>query len=269
MQVSMEYFEVLLGGQLTWSSPLLAGIICISILYSLLIKRATNIKVNHMQPLLFFLGLGLLYLTIGSPLSNISHLSFSLHMIQMSILYFIIPPITLLGIPKFSSERTWKVPLLTSKIALTTFATLFFLYHVPAVLNFLSQNNFDHNGYLVLLFVLSFRMWWPIVRPVTKTRFSKNQERRYAFLSGLVLMPACLFFILNALMDGMSNPFLTQVISHLCTPSQSSSFTVLPPPFNTKFDQLMAGIFMLAVHKLGLMLTFKLGNNNQKKTATK
>ncbi|WP_369293410.1 cytochrome c oxidase assembly protein, partial [Alkalihalophilus pseudofirmus] len=53
----------------------------------------------HRQPFLFFSSLILFYLTTGSPFAALSHLTFSSHMVQMSILFFIFPPLFLLGIP--------------------------------------------------------------------------------------------------------------------------------------------------------------------------
>ncbi|ASK64051.1 hypothetical protein CFK37_18760 [Virgibacillus phasianinus] len=260
-------FRVLLAGQLTWSIPLLTALVGIAVLYVFLRRRLTTRKRDDLQPLFFFTGLGLLYLMIGSPLSSISHLSFSLHMVQMSMLYFIIPPLILLGIPTNVYTRIitfhWIKKcknLLFPKIALYTFAILFLIYHLPVTLTIFSQSSLIQNGYLIMLFGLSFGMWWPIVSPEWEQRFNKEQKKRYALLSGMVLMPACLLFIVNALLDGGNNPFVTQITSHLCTPAQSGTFTVLPPPFNTTFDQLLAGIFMLGMHKFGLVLTFKLGN---------
>ncbi|WP_307794877.1 cytochrome c oxidase assembly protein [Alkalihalobacillus sp. BA299] len=260
--------EVLLEGQLMWNTPLLVCLIGIAVLYALLVYRLTDIKIYYKQPLFFFLSLGLLYLTIGSPLTTISHLSFSLHMIQMSILYFIVPPIFLLGIPNNVFQKIWKIPMvkgiskrfLPPRFALIIFAVLFLMYHLPIFLNLFSQNSFVHNAYIVLLLILSFSMWWPIAAPDPKQRFCKGQKKRYAFLNGVFLMPACFLFILGAFMDGMNNPFLTQLTSHLCTPSHSISLDILPPPFNTKYDQVMSGIFMLGMHKFALMLTFRLRN---------
>jgi len=262
------YYELLLQGQLVWNTQLLAGMVCLAILYAFLLKRFTNIKLYQIQSLLFFLGLGLLYVTIGSPLASISHLSFSLHMIQMSILYFIVPPIILLGIPYSMFNQVIKIPkakwkISQSKIPLYTFAVLFLIYHIPFVLNILSQNVFMQNGYFLLLFILSFGMWWPIVSPNLRQRLRKDDMKRYAFLSGLLLMPACMLFILTAFIDGGNNPLLNQLTAQLCMPAQSNSFTILPPPFNTKFDQVMAGLFMLGLHKFGLVMTFKIENKIQ------
>lgn len=259
--------DVLLQGQSAWNIPFLGIIACIAASYGFFVKRFTNVRLYHKQPLFFFSCLALLCLTIGSPISVLNHFSFSLHMIQMSIHYFIVPPLILLGIPTDLYDqmrnRPWikkirKLPL-SPKNALFIFALLFLMYHLPVVLNAFSQHAFIHNGYLILLFLLSLCMWWPIASPDPGQKYGGIPKKRFAFLSGIVLMPACILFILTALIDGMDNPFLSQLTAHLCTPSQSSSFKLLPSPFNTKFDQLTAGILMLGMHKFGIMLTFRLG----------
>ncbi|MFD1039384.1 cytochrome c oxidase assembly protein [Virgibacillus byunsanensis] len=265
------FYEVLLWGQLVWNIPLLVCFLGIAILYAYVLKQFTNLKLHNKQPLLFFLSLGLLCLIVGSPLSAISHLSFSLHMMQMSILYFIVPPLILVGIPDLMFKQVFKLPMIklisklfiTPKPALFLFALLFLMYHLPDVLNVVSQYSFIQNGFLLLLFMLSFSMWWPIVSPDPKQRFYKDQKKRYAFLSGLILMPACILFIFNALVDGIDNPFLTQITAHLCTPTQTNSLNLLPSPFNTKFDHIMAGTLMLGMHKFGIMLSFRLGSGSK------
>lgn len=269
----MKYFELLLAGQLSWNLPLLAGLFCLIMLYAFLVKRVTNIKLNHVQPFLFFIGLVLLYLAIGTPLSTISHLSFSLHMLQMSILYFMVPPMLLLGLPYNIFKLMHKSPLVKGisklfpppRVVLIIFAVFFTSYHLPGVLNVVTQSTLIQNSYLLLLFLSSFGMWWPIASPDPKQRFRKARMKRYAFQSGLILMPACLLFILNAFLGGLNNPFLTQITAHLCTPSQASSLNLLPSPFNTKFDQLMAGTLMLGMHKFSIMFSFRFGNNTDDK----
>ncbi|WP_102346044.1 cytochrome c oxidase assembly protein [Bacillus sp. Marseille-P3661] len=264
--------NVLLNGQLMWNTPLLVGMIGIAVIYSLFVHRFTEIKLYQKQPLFFYLSLGLLCVSIGSPLTTISHLSFSLHMIQMSILYFIIPPILLIGTPSNLFQRIRETPIanvvskwfLSPRIALFVFAILFFMYHLPVVLNVFSQNSFLHNGYIFVLLILSFSMWWPIVSPDPRQRFKKEEKNRFAFLSGVLLMPACLLFVFSALIDGSNNPFLTQLTAHLCIPSQSQSFSlnILPTPFNTKYDQAIAGFIILGIHKISLMATARLDSKS-------
>lgn len=264
--------EVLLEGQLMWNVPLLVILAGISVFYALILSYFTDIKLYHRQPLVFFLGMGLLFLVLGSPLAPISHLSFSLHMIQMSILYFVVPPILLRGIPGPLFQIIWKNTLppkvskwfLSPRLALIVFAVLFLMYHLPVVLNAFSKDHFIHNGYISFLFLLSFGMWRPIVSPDPKQRFSKGEKKRYAVLSGLLLMPACLLFVFNAVTDGITNPFLSQLTAHLCSPSQDISQYILPSLFNSKYDQAMAGFLMLGIHKMSLMVTSRMANEESK-----
>ncbi|EKN71393.1 hypothetical protein BABA_01885 [Neobacillus bataviensis LMG 21833] len=246
-----------LQGQLLWNTPLLAGFIMAGVLYGFLLVNFTKGKIHPKQPILFFLGLGLLYITVGSPLSTISHLSFSLHMIQMSMLYFIIPPLLLLGMRDSwltKSTRINKI-FLPPPAALYTFAILFLLYHMGVILTFLSQHSNVHNSYLLVLLYTSFSMWRPIVN---------GQNERYAMLSGLLLLPACILFIFNASLGEVNNPLLAQMTATLCfTPSEFSSFNLLPAPFNTRLDQMMAGFLMLGMHKFALIVTVRLGKKVQ------
>src|SRR5699024_5216157 len=117
------------------------------------------------------------------------------------------PPIILLGIPNPMLDHILhrlkiNQRCFDSKIPLFIFAVLFFIYHLPFILNLLSQHSFFQNGYLILLFILSFGMWWPIASPDPSRRLHQEHMKRYAFLSGLILMPACMLFILTALLDG-------------------------------------------------------------------
>jgi len=256
-------YAILFDGQSEWDFPMLVGLICIATFYIILIKRSVSVKDSHKQLLLFFFGLIALYITLGSPLAMISHLSFSTHMIQMSILYFIIPPILILGIPLEFFQKKGKNSQfqIGPTISLFTFAFLFFMYHLPVILNVLSQNSIYHNGYLLLLFLLSFSMWWPIAGPSFQSSMYNNNRRkqRFAHLSGLVIMPACLLFIVNALFGGMDNPFIGHAAADLCIPSHINTIDLLPPIFNSKLDQLFAGIVMLGLHKLGIFMTLHIG----------
>jgi|SRR5690625_3552407 len=252
--------------RLTWNIPLLIGVFIILFLYVFLLKKTTPEKTPYTHIGLFFSGLCLFSSIIGSPLSALSHLSFSLHMIQMGILYFIVPPLLLLGIPydmyrlitRLISFKLIRNGLLWAKTFLYIFAVLLFIYHLPIVIQTLSKHVFFQNAYLIVLFVLTFGMWWPIVSPHPKQRLSGKTLKRYVFISGLVITPACLFFIMTAFLNSVENPFVSQVTAHLCLPSESNSFSLLPPPFNTQYDQFIAGTLMLLLHKLGLMMSVKL-----------
>lgn len=269
------FYAMWLEGQLLWNMPLLACLICLTAIYVYVTASYTNIKFYQKQPLLYFLSLGIMYLTFGSPFETISHLSFSLHMLQMSILYFIISPLFVLGIPdaliqslrEHSLTKRVSKYVLPSKAALYTFGAMFLMYHFPIVLTSLAQTSIVHNGYLFVLLLLSFRMWQPITVPDPKKEHSHEQNKRYLFLSGLVIMPACLLFIITAFIGGMNNPLLSELTANLCISpsqlSQLSSLDILPSTFNTRLDQMFAGILMLGMHKFGVVLTVRLGRKTK------
>ncbi|MCM3115279.1 cytochrome c oxidase assembly protein [Neobacillus sp. MER 74] len=269
------FYAMWLEGQLLWNMPLLACLICLTAIYVYVTASNTNIKFYQKQPLLYFLSLGIMYLTFGSPFETISHLSFSLHMLQMSILYFIISPLFVLGIPdaliqslrEHSLTKRVSKYVLPSKAALYTFGAMFLMYHFPIVLTSLAQTSIVHNGYLFVLLLLSFRMWQPITVPDPKKEHSHEQNKRYLFLSGLVIMPACLLFIITAFIGGMNNPLLSELTANLCISpsqlSQLSSLDILPSTFNTRLDQMFAGILMLGMHKFGVVLTVRLGRKTK------
>lgn len=252
--------DVMLASSLRWSTPLLVILIIFAMVYGVLVLRYTNIKLYQKQPLLFFLSVGLLFVTVGSPLTTLSHLSISLHMIQMSILYFVFPPLLITGIPselvqKLEKNRTYR---LLPKTALFVFAILFLMYHVPVVLNVLLRHSVVHNGYIFFLLILAITMWWPIVASDSKQHLRGEKRKKYVMLNGVLLMPACLLFVFSAFVDGINNPFLSQITSHICIPSEAiNSINILPPPFNTKYDQGIAGFIMLAIHKVSLGVTTK------------
>ncbi|PFP29986.1 hypothetical protein COJ96_07250 [Bacillus sp. AFS073361] len=269
------FYAMWLEGQLLWNMPLLACLICLAAIYVYVTASYTNIKFYQKQPLLYFLSLGIMYLTFGSPFETISHLSFSLHMLQMSILYFIISPLFVLGIPdaliqslrEHSLTKRVSKYVLPSKAALYAFGAMFLMYHFPIVLTSLAQTSIVHNGYLFVLLLLSFRMWQPITVPDPKKEHSHEQNKRYLFLSGLVIMPACLLFIITAFIGGMNNPLLSELTANLCISpsqlSQLSSLDILPSTFNTRLDQMFAGILMLGMHKFGVVLTVRLGRKTK------
>ncbi|WP_176541228.1 cytochrome c oxidase assembly protein [Bacillus sp. AFS076308] len=241
----------LIEGQLVWNIPLMAGLFCMGVLYVALLRTHSELKVHPTQPLLFFSSLFLLYLTIGSPLSTLNHLLFSLHMIQMSILFFVIPPLFLLGIPETHTPIIKGISL-SPFAALVTFAIMFFFYHLQAVLTFLTLNPFIHNSYLFLLLLLSFMIWRPIVR---------EQNKQYAFLSGILLLPACGQLILSGLFGSATNPLLSEMMASLCiTPAGLNSLGIFPSAFNSRIDLIIAGILMMGMHKFALLLTARLKN---------
>jgi putative membrane protein len=251
---------VLLG---EWSIRWLIGLGSLAFIYFGIYFRTPGKA--YLQPLLFLACTIITYFTFGSPLTPVSQLSFSLHMIQMSIVYFFIPPLLLLSIRPFFAR--WR-PATGKKcryrwfaiFALYVFAVLFLMYHIPVMIIFLSAYPFIRVSYAVILFLLALCMWWPVTKPVYRQRVLIRGRQRYVLLSGLLLMPACMFFIVSGFMSGAENAFLDEMTAAICFPVTSVSLEILPAPFNTKYDQIASGVFMMAMHKVALMLTVKFGS---------
>lgn len=254
-----------------WNFPFLLILIGVALVFGVLTGRFTNIKLHSKQPILFLLGLTLVYFTMGSPLSAISHLSFSTHMIFMSIHYFIIPPLLLLGIPYSLFIQIENIPWIRwvenlffpPTFALYTFALLFFMYHLSPILQAFSQYPLFHTIYMLLLLYLSFSIYWPVASPDPNQRLDVKGRKDYAVKSGLLLMPACSYFILMGLLGGMfSLPAHFKISATLCLPSNFDLTELLSFSINSRIDQIVAGILMLGIHKLGLLITLHHVNKN-------
>ncbi|QTD40311.1 cytochrome c oxidase assembly protein [Sporosarcina sp. Te-1] len=255
--------------KLTWSWQwfvLLAGIVS---LYGVFIYRYAKNELIRLQPISFLLGCLLIFLMLGSPFTTLSQVSITLHMIQMSVLFFFVPPLLQLGIPPslFDGMARW---LKRSKLSsmhlspttsLSIFAILFLFYHTSIILTFLVSRPVVHTGYLLLLFLLSFGMWKPFASPDPLLRLCACKMKRYAFLSGLAITPACLLFIASGFFEGATNPLALQLLAHLCGPDFMDSFSLLPAPFHTKHDRILAGVLMMVLHKSSLVVTLKLERN--------
>lgn len=237
-----------------WNLPVLAWFLCILFVYVIFYKKSTS----SIQPILFFSSLVLLFLLIGSPYVSILELSFSLHMIQMGILYFIIPPLFIAGIPPYMYQ--WRLKrlklqnLLSFTFILSIFAILLFMYHIPFIMNVLLLHPPMLLTYKTMLFILACGIWWPMITSKPKNRREKRGLTRYTFLCTLLITPSCLFFIATAFIDSNSHAFFTQFSAHLCIPTSNMN-SLLPSFFQSKTDQWLAGVCMFILHSCGVYLT--------------
>src|SRR5699024_884020 len=238
----------------SWNLPILALLLFVVFIYVGICKKDTP----FVHPILFCLSLLILYVLIGSPYVSIVELSFSLHMIQMGLLYFIIPPLLIAGIPtyiydKHSScfgEKTFFIPISMMYV----FAVLLFFYHLPSIMNVLLPHPPMLLTYKAILFFLACGMWWPIVTCRPRNQREKGRLTRYTSLCTLLISPTCLLLIVTAFIDSNSHAFFTQFSAHLCVPA-SHMHALLPPFFQSKTDQWLAGLCMFTLHSCGVYLT--------------
>ena len=156
------------------------------------------------QGSLFMISLFLLYTIKGSPLDIMAHLMFYVHMIQMSVLVLIIPPLFIISIPAWAWKNLLEIKavrfpfLFFTKplIALLLFNGLFSFYHIPLIFDHVMQNRWLHAGYSLLLFIFAIFMWWPLLNELPETQILSGLKKvGYIFADGMLLTPACALII--------------------------------------------------------------------------
>src|SRR5690625_1463246 len=103
------------GFRALWSPYFLTFLIAIAIVYFIFIGPKRHIFGDVDRPrireqILFYLALILIYFVKGSPVDLLSHIMMSAHMVQMSILYFVVPIFIIRGIPKWMIEKFINLP---------------------------------------------------------------------------------------------------------------------------------------------------------------
>ncbi|MEB3102601.1 cytochrome c oxidase assembly protein [Ferviditalea candida] len=250
----------------SWNLKLAAVQLLLSIGYLLLAAIARKLSGNFIsvrRMLSFLLGMGLFYISWGSPLYFLAHVFFSLHMVQMSLLYFFAPPLLILG---FSAEmlewlwryvpfhRAWRM-LAHPAAVLALFNGLFILYHVPPVMDTVMTNEGLHIGYHVILQIASLSVWWPVVSPVLSGRLQSRGRKRFVHANSMILMPACILLMFPFVhYDVFTNSYFQLKAIGLCFPQTVSLDSLLKfRPWSPAMDQGIGGAAMIILHKFSYM----------------
>ncbi|QQX24136.1 cytochrome c oxidase assembly protein [Heyndrickxia sporothermodurans] len=252
---------MMISQQLKWNIPFL--IICVLIIglsYFFTGKRQLN------QFILFSGGMILLYLLQGSPLRTISHLTFTTHMLQISLLYFIVPQFLLLGMTTTFYQKVSHSLLKHIKIDSYFFIILFsfflYIYHLPVVFTFITSHKIYHDLSIWILFILALLKWAPYI-------FSKKQqnicfEASYKKINVWLITPACLLLIMLPVQE--TNPLLNQMINLCIPPSINVEF--FKPMIDIQLDQQIAGILMFFIHKSSFLCARSLAKLEMNKQET-
>lgn len=171
------------------------------------LKRNETYYVSRIKKISFLLGLLLLFISKGSPLNQMGHSLFLIHMLQQSILYMAVPPLILGGL---SSEMVraieLKMPRWISKsftllakplIAIILFNALFSFYHIPFIFDVIMSNMVWMNLSVIILFPVALLMWWPVLSPVKMNELKPLYKVAYIFGMGMLLTPACALIIFS------------------------------------------------------------------------
>ncbi|MFB6365882.1 cytochrome c oxidase assembly protein [Paenibacillus elgii] len=193
-----------------WSPGFLLLLIVVGVLYTLAVGRwrkdfANSEPVALKQKLWFWLGLALWYAAEGSPLSYYGHhYFFSVHMFQQSILYLIMPPCFLLGLPGWllrpalngeTAKRVMRF-LTNPLLSLFLFNFIFSMYHIPMIMDALMVNATALFVYKIFFLLAAFQMWFPVFCPLPEyNTMSEMKRMAYIFVNGILLTPACALII--------------------------------------------------------------------------
>ncbi|NHN28228.1 cytochrome c oxidase assembly protein [Paenibacillus agricola] len=228
-----------------WSPGVFVIAILIAVLYFYKLRKYES-QVNNTgsipmrQKTCFIAGLGVFYLAQGSPLNFLSHhYLFSAHMMQQSLILFVMPPLILFGLPagliKGMLDVPWMKKILPIALhpilAVVVFNSLLSFYHFPFIYDWLMSDRAMVFGtlYHFILILSAFQMWWVIICPLPELdRLSELLKSTYIVINGLLLYPACALII-------FANDLIYKTYAH------APQITEL---LNSMEDQQLGGVIM-------------------------
>lgn len=272
-------FQLLLdiyGYRAMFSPELIVFLMAIAAMYFLVtgpLRRRFN-RIEHVpvrKKVFFMIGLMLAYAGFGGPLNLIGHFQFTIHMVQQSILYMLMPPMLYFGLPEgmlrgFLNSRSTiskgfqffiKKPLLP----IVLFNGLFSLYHMPVVFDTVMTNIYYHHAFHLILVFLSFCSWWSVLELISGwSPYSGLQKMGYLIINSVLLTPACALIIFA---NAPLFQIYTEGAKELCLPFYSLSLDT-PQLFNIMsplHDQQLGGVLMKLIQEIAygmaLFYTFR------------
>jgi cytochrome c oxidase assembly factor CtaG len=141
----------------------------------------------------FVAGVVVLFLTLESPLDRLGDdYLFSAHMAQHLLLLFAVPPLLILGTPRWLAE--WivdqppmgRIERLLSRPALawTIGIATEWAWHLPMFYNAALANENIHAFQHISFLVTSTIFWWPVLKPIAATKLAPLSSVVYLFLGG-------------------------------------------------------------------------------------
>ncbi|MDT9023790.1 MULTISPECIES: cytochrome c oxidase assembly factor CtaG [Rossellomorea] len=279
------------GFMALWSPFFLLALVFITVVYFLITVKwrdsfKENEKLTIKEATYFILAMVLLYGIKGSPVEIMSTILFSAHMAQMALLYLVVTPLLILGIPKWVWKAAVELPVVKQVfkfmtkplISLLSFNIIFSIYHIPLVFDNVRTDATLHGLATVILFLLSLFMWWPLLNPVDDDIDLSGLKRiGYILGSAVLLTPACglIIFAENPLYAPYYDPQEFLKALALCVPVNTLEGLTLTGPelftdMSTQNDQQLGGVIMKIVQEIvfGVMLFnlfFQWYRNDQEK----
>lgn len=224
----------------------------IAYLYVTKIATKQMLDISKKQKRYFMTGLFFLLLAQASPLSVLGeHYLFSALVLQLSIQYFLVLPLLMIGLPKrFFRQYIWdhRTKFMIG-IAAHPWVTLFMfngllsVFLLPSVLNFMLAHPFLMLIAKIVLFINAFLMWWVILNPVPEmSKLTFIVRAAYIFFASVALIPIGFFYI---------------VVQTAYFPVYEAAAGFILPGFTAIYDQQLAGatlkLFQLSSYIIALL----------------
>lgn len=151
--------------------------------------------ITRAQSSWFFVGLGLLWVTVDWPFHDLAEdYLYSVHMVQHLFLTWVIPPMMLMAMPEWLArlvlgrDRAYRIFRLLTRplVAGVLFNVVFAFSHFPTVVNdSVRWSGFHFTVHLVII-VSAILMWNCICGPLKELRASLPVQCVYLFLMGVL-----------------------------------------------------------------------------------
>lgn len=254
-----------------WSPYFIVVLLFITVLFFLVTTKwrkdfIVSEPLTKRQAILFLTAMIVLYTVKGSPLDLMGHIMMTYHMVQMAVLYLVVPPLFIKAIPWWIWKSVINVPAIKQifsfatrpLISLIFFNGLFSFYHIPLIFDFIKMNEALHSLYTVILFFFAICMWWPLVNEQPKGHGLHGLKKiGYIFANGILLTPACalIIFASSPLYATYSDGTAWLKAMELCVPSSTLSGLNLSGPelFSNMAvveDQKTGGIVMKIIQEI-------------------
>ncbi|MDQ0178585.1 putative membrane protein [Bacillus chungangensis] len=259
------------GFQALWSPFFIVAILFLITIYFLItVKWRKDFKysepLKRKEATFFMIAMILLYFIKGSPLDLMGHIMFSFHMVQMALLYLVVPPLLILAIPNWLWESFLSLPVIKQVfkfftrpiISVVLFNLMFSFYHIPLVFDTIKLSQTLHGTYTFVLFIFAIFMWWPLINKLPGHHQLHGLKKvGYLFADGVLLTPACalIIFANNPVYATYSDASIWLESMKLCVPVGTLSGLNLSGPelfssLPVLEDQQLGGVVMKIIQEI-------------------
>jgi putative membrane protein len=219
--LSFPVLALLHGGEFSWTrfevhvSTLIGCVLWVAAYYHVIVRWRPPgaAPATTAQQVGFVGGTVLLFLSLNGPLHDLSdNFLFSAHMIQHLIITLIVPPLWLMGLPRWSLRPLLKPRWVRSTaraltgplVAYAIYNVVFIGWHFPSMYDWALVNHNAHILQHLMFIAAAVLMWWPVVSPVPELERIQTPLRiLYLFAVGIPMS------IVSALITLADRPMYT------------------------------------------------------------